>query len=404
MRKTFILLLFVAFGCATAYAGGYQVRLQGVKQTGMGLVGSSTSFGANSMFYNPGAMGFMQNRFEVSTGVSTIFSNIAYRSLESNYSAKTENPVSPPFYFYAAGKITDDLVAGLGVITPFGSKSVWDNDWKGRYLIQNISLQAITIQPTLAYRINDMLSIGVGLDYVMGKVALEKALPYNDNSYASLSGDANSMGFNIGISIKPTDKLTIGLDYRSKIDVTLEGGEALFFVPGSLATTIPDTNSFGATLPLPANFDAGIAWQATDKLLVAFEINYVFWNVYDTLKFTFEKKGELLNSSNPRIYKSTIIPRIGVQYEANSKLQLRAGMYYDPTPANHEYFTPETVTLNTMAFTLGLTYKPIDNLEIDLAFLQTLGMETEMHYKPGNFGGKYKSASSIPGLGITYKF
>ncbi|MDO9511720.1 MAG: outer membrane protein transport protein [Bacteroidales bacterium] len=404
MRKTFIILLIAAFSCTMAYAGGYQVRLQGVKQSGMGLVGSSTCFGVNSMYYNPGALGFMKDRFEVSAGISPIFSSITYRSFESNYTAKTENPVSPPFYVYAAGKITDDLVAGIGVMTPYGSKSVWADDWKGRYLIQNIALKAVFIQPTLTYKVHDMLSIGVGLDYVMGSVELQKALPYNDNSYANLSGDATSMGFNVGLIFKPTDYLTFGIDYRSKVDVTLEGGDAAFYAPASLAGAIPAANKFGATLPLPGNLDVGVSWQATEDLLVAFEVNYVMWGVYDTLKFTFEEQGALLNSSNPRMYESKIIPRIGIQYNVSDKLQLRAGGYYDPTPANSDYFTPETVTLNTIAFTAGLTYIPVRNLEIDVAFLQTLGQETDMNYTPGNFGGKYKSASSIPGLGITYKF
>lgn len=404
MRKTLLLLSCMGMIASTALAGGYQVRLQGARQTGMGLIGAPLAFGSSSIFYNPGAMGFHSSRFDFTAGGSTIISRISYQALGSDYSAQTDNPVSTPFFLYAQGKITENLVAGIGVYTPYGSKSVWPDDWKGRYLIQNISLQAIYIQPTLSYKVTDWLGIGAGLVFVNGKVDLEKAVPYNTGSKAALSGTANSMGFNVGVYVKPTEKLSIGIDYRSHIDTEVEGGDATFSVPASLNTLIPSSNKFNASLPLPANLDFGVSYQVNEKLLLAFELDYVFWGKYDTLKFTFEQAGDKLNSDNPRLYSDRLIPRIGAEYTLNEKLQFRLGAYYDQTPTNEEYFNPETVSLNTLAVSAGITYKPIPNLRIDLSYLQLHGMESERAYKPAEFSGKYRSFTAIPGLGITYSF
>jgi long-chain fatty acid transport protein len=155
---------------------------------------------------------------------------------------------------------------------------------------------------------------------------------------------------------------------------------------------------------MPANLDFGVSIQATDNLLLSLELNWVMWGVYDTLTFTFKEKGELLNSKNPRLYSDSYIPRLGIEYTASEKLTLRAGAYYDKTPTNKDYFNPETVSLNTMAFTFGFTYKPTDNLKVDFSFAQLFGQEMERAYTPANFSGKYKSSASIPGLGITYSF
>ena len=79
-------------------------------------------------------------------------------------------------------------------------------------------------------------------------------------------------------------------------------------------------------------------------------------------------------------------------------------MYYDPTPTNEEYFTPETVSLNTIAFTLGATITPVKGLDIDISYLELHGLEAEKTYSPDNFAGTYKTMTFIPGIGLHYRF
>jgi len=57
--KKIIFFLGAVFIASTVMAGGYQVRLQGNKQTGFGLVGTPMIFGSSSQFYNPGSLSFM---------------------------------------------------------------------------------------------------------------------------------------------------------------------------------------------------------------------------------------------------------------------------------------------------------------------------------------------------------
>ena len=82
----------------------------------------------------------------------------------------------------------------------------------------------------------------------------------------------------------------------------------------------------------------------------------------------------------------------------------RAGAYYDPTPTNEDYFTPETVSLNTVALTFGLSIVAVEGLSIDLSYLQLFGLESDKAYTPDGFAGTYKSQSYIPGLGLSYNF
>jgi len=391
----------------SVFAGGYQVRLQGNKQTGMGLVGTPLNFGASSMFYNPGSLAMMKTNWSFEVGASYILSHATFEKSESNYTAETDNPGSTPFYFYGAGKINKLITVGLAVYTPFGSSANWNDDWAGNLLVQNIDLQAIYFQPTVSFNINDKLGIGGGFIYAMGNVGLNKALNYNDangQSTVNLEGKGSNLGYNVGLIFKPTEKWSLGLDYRSEIMMKVEDGDATFNIPPSLEGTIPPNNTFSAELPLPANLDFGVAVQATSKFLVSVEFDWTFWSVYDTLTFTFAEEGDLLNSSNPREYHNAFIPRIGLEYAFSEKFQLRVGAYYDPTPTNPNYFTPETVSLNTTAITAGFSWYPVKNLGIDFSIVQLFGQQSQKNYVPDNFGGTYKTNTTAPGIGISYSF
>lgn len=404
MRKLFIFSMLLAMSYVTTQAGGYQVRLQSNRSTGMGLTGTGLQMGASSMFFNPGALSMMETKMDFSAGLSGIISKISFQQTGQNLVSETENKLGTPFYVYGAGKINEKWAVGLAIYTPYGSSAKWEDDWAGRLLIQNIALQAIFIQPTISYQITDKLGFGAGLVYTTGSVKLQKGLNYGPDSYVELDGSASGIGFNLGAFYAASEKLSLGINYRSEMMMDVSGGDAKFNVPFSLGTTIPAENKFSASLPLPANLDFGVSYQATDKLLLAAEVNWVMWGTYETLEFTFEEKGELLNSVNPRQYKDTFILRIGAEYQFNDMFTFRAGAYYDPSPTNEDYFTPETVSLDNIAFTLGLSIYPTERLSIDLSYLQISGLEAKKNYQPDNFGGTYKSAAFIPGFGLSYRF
>lgn len=402
--KSLISLFCAVLFTATTFAGGYQVRLQGNKNNGIGLIGSPFSWGASSIFYNPGALSFSPEKYNFSIGGSFVNSNATFQSAGSLYTAETNNPVGTPAYLYMSAHVSPRWTVGMGVYTPYGSSIQWDTDWAGRNLVQSISMKSYFFQPTVAYKISDQLSVGAGFVYAVGAVKFEKGLNYSPNAYAELDGDTDNFGYNVGIMYKPSKSVSIGLDYRSRIDMEIDNGNATFFAPPAIYDQIPMHNKFSATLPLPANLDLGVAWEINEKWLVAAELNYVQWSAYKELSFTFAEKGELLNNTSPRNYKDVVIARVGAQYKLNDMIVLRAGGYYDPSPADKEYFTPETVTLNTIGATLGASIYPVKGLSIDISYLQTFGLEAEKSFAPENFNGTYKTSGIIPGIGINYNF
>ncbi len=409
--KKILLIGYLFFMAAIAgHAEGYQVNLQGQRQTGMGHIGTGLSLGASSIHFNPGALSLMESNWEFSFGVSPIFSsNTFQKQAPSIYETYSDNPVGTPFYLYAAGKINDKLTLGIGVTTPYGNSLVWGDDWDGRYLIQDISFSAIYIQPTISYKLFDNLSLGAGFSVVPGSVELGKALPLigqdGEEGEVDLSGSTMGFGYNVGLFFQASEKFSVGVDYRSKIDMVMEGGDAKFTVPSSMQGYFPADNTFSATLPLPANLTLGLGWNPSEKLTLGFDFQYVFWSAYQSLDFDFGTNTYALEDShNPRNFENSAVYRIGAEYHLSSKIDLRAGFYYDQTPIPEDYLSPETPGTNKYGMSGGLSWYITDKLSMDLSFLFIQGEKREDGYKEADFYGTYYTNAVIPGFGLNYSF
>lgn len=407
MTKYFIAILFAALGLKS-YAEGYQVNVQSQKNTAMGHTGTALMLGASSVHFNPGALGLMQKDYDFTLGGSFVFSKVTFSKQNSTYQTETDSPTGTPFYFYGAARLSDRFVASLGVNTPFGNSLAWNEDWDGRYLIQDISLRAIVVQPTLSFKLSDKLGIGAGAMIVFGGVDLNKALPVmgpDGEAHANIEGTTTAFGFNAGLYYQASDALSLGLNYRSEVAMKMEDGNAKFFVTPALSSAFPPDNKFDAELPLPANLTFGAAIKVNRQLTLAADLQYVFWDAYQELVFDFkENTPQLQDSYNPRKYENTLIYRLGAEYVINKKLIVRAGAYFDETPISDEYLNPETPGMNKIGMSLGASYMLTDNWSVDASFLYITGVERDAGYQPANFYGTYNSRAIIPGIGVSYSF
>jgi len=413
MRKLLSLTLLALAGSA-AFAGGYRVSIQGQKQLAMGHTGVAIVNSAEVAFFNPAGMAFLDKKFNLSVGGSALFANTKFQENVFNTSASSKN-MGTPFSLYATYKINDWFSAGLAVYTPYGSAVKWDQNWQGAYLVNNIDLMAIFVQPTVSFRVGEHFSIGGGPIYASGSVNFNRNL-FAANGVFQVNNDPTDLtidakgisawGYNLGMMFNPTKKLRVGLNYRSEIIMEARGGEAKFNdVPAIATTSLPNT-TFNADLPLPAEVTAGISYQVTDKWLVAVDYNHAMWSAYKSLDVDFENP-VLTDSKNPRNYKNVSTYRIGTQYKANEKFTFRAGYYFDESPVQDTYFAPETPRNDSNAFTGGLTYQLNSKLGIDFSFLYIHFDEIENSYDynaNGQFKGTYKSVVFSPGVGITYGF
>lgn len=434
--KKIIIAASLVLASLGASAEAYQVNLQSTRQTGMGHVGAALKLGSESMFFNPAGLSYMESTFDASLGGSGVISTINYTGSDDELT-QTDNPISTPIYFNAAFKINDRLAAGVSVTNPYGSSLDWGYDWDGAELVQDISLQAFNIQPTLSYRINDQLSVGAGLMINFGSVSLSRAaLPagvltaimgsgYSDVVPAAvkLTGDSEvAFGVNIGLMYDINEKWTVGASYRSKVDLEIaEGDTEVSYTSEKIeyefnqlspttvaAMSMLDNSTFSATMPLPANLTVGVAYKPIDDLVISADIQRVFWSSYESLEFVFSNYTDSFSEKN---YKDTFIVRIGAQYRVFDYGEIRIGAYLDQSPIPSDYYSPETPGMDKYGLSAGLSYFVNDYLTVDLAFLYVYGAQrtgsvdyTSSYYGATSFSGTYSSESYIPSIGVSFKF
>ena len=133
-----------------------------------------------------------------------------------------------------------DLTAGIGVTVPFGSLNRWPVDGPFRSATTFSTLPLLDVKPTLAYRLTENVSIGVGADMytfsgLVGEGHIERqsvwpgGLGIPAGSRVELSGRDTAAGFNAGLlytALRNGDGkplVNIGIVYRSQATLHLKG-------------------------------------------------------------------------------------------------------------------------------------------------------------------------------------
>lgn len=399
------------------FAGGFQLNFQSQKGIGMGVTYLATATEAATVFYNPGAMYNLKGH-NFTAGLTLIFPEVALQT-PSTYNIRQTTGTAKPIHFYYAAEITNKLRAGISINNQFGSSSSFEDNWEGKFIVQNISLKTFMYQPTLSYAILPQLSIGLGYIYTQGLFHFEKAVPItgknSDYGKAILSGSGFGNSFNIGIYSKLIDSedkyykqtFAIGIDYRHFIKINLDNGKAEFKnIPSSLKNVFPDNTKFSSSLTLPAVLSGGlnVRLKEKDKFAVefAYDIIKTFWSSYDTLKFDFENV-DTPDASIPKNWKDAITHRFGVDLTIWDKISLRLGVYTDQSPIPSGFVSPELPDNSHTGYTAGIGIKVMKNLSIDIAYLYSY-VERSDYLLSAGFDAKYRRRVNTIGFAVNYKF
>ena len=406
LAASLVVTSFASFGA------GYQLNLQGLRQLAMGGTGAATPWDVSTIFYNPGALARI-NTIQAYVGVLNIMPRTAYGNYEG--STRSVERSFTPFNFYVGGTVKDKsrLALGLGIYTPYGTGLTWENAWPGRYLVQSVDLKCVFVQPTIAYKLSDVWSVGAGFIYAAGTFDMKQALPVQNvvgttyaDATAHLHGSGNGVGFNVGLHMKASDRLSLGLTYRSQVTMDVGGGSATFVVNPTLKAMFPDTK-FSSFLPLPQVATLGIAVKPlnNERLTLQADFNYTGWNSFDSLYIDFSDHTSALKDIHaPRHYRNTFTARLGANYKISKVVSVMGGSAYDPTPVVNRFVSPDLPDADRVIITCGAAVKPIKRFTILAACEFVTSLKRAASYDFGNFKGTYWTQAITPGVAVYYNF
>ena len=295
----------IVLSASTAFSSGYQLNEHGAQGVSMGGAFVARAWDPSAIYFNPAGLSFIKG-FNVMLGGTLILPSTTFTG---PYPDNTETKMNSLSFFppnaYVTYNFDNGLAAGIGVFTPEGLGTSWPQDWVGRFIITKINLQSFDINPTVSYSLNDMVSFGVGFDYALGTVELEKynQTPFSDSlgnpitPFLHMQGDAKGIGYNFGIMLKPYENISLGFSYRSKINYKVDNGTATFSQDGSLAGELPG-GAVSTALPFPTTWYAGIAYTG-DNFSIEADYQYVGWSAYDSLTINFASRNSSFNKIHP---------------------------------------------------------------------------------------------------------
>ncbi|KAA0259403.1 transporter [Deferribacter autotrophicus] len=409
--KVLIILLFPIL----LYANGFQINEQGAKALGMGGAFVAQANDPSAVYFNPAGITQLEN-MQISLGVSPIH---PYATFKSDTTGKSTDAEDKTFYipnFYATLKLSDKLATGLGVFSNFGLSTEWPDDWEGKYIVggTNAEIVTLTINPNIAYKLTDKLSIAFGIDIQKMEITLENKIytgaPIDASS--KLKGYNWAMGWNAAIHYKITDNWNFGISYRSKIKHEIKDGtHDLYNLYNPLNGSYFDyQRTASADITLPDILYIGTSYKF-GRFTFELDGQWTGWSSYDELKVEYEK--DMLSTTfgdqivKPKDWNDVWAIRFGVQYKVNKLLDLRAGIIRDFTPIPDETIDPLVPSGDRWLYALGFGLN-FEKVTLDFAYnyLDDEGRDFNNEVgQPYNVIGKFTDVSAhIFGVNLTYKF
>jgi long-chain fatty acid transport protein len=400
LRRLSLFSLAVALVCpGPAFADGWKIQLQGVKALGLGYAGRALAEDATTVWFNPAGMTRLEQRWTITTGLSVISFDLAYTDrgsrnvlglpllgLSSINGGQT--PVPPPFHFYAVRRLgtgnDGKWWVGLGVNAPHGLIDDYGRQWTGRYHATNSELRVLNVNPNVAYKLNDRVSIGVGFDVQRSTATLANRLDFGSFAAAlglplapqthdggiELTSSDLAFGYDLSLAWQVTSQTRVASTYRSQIEHTLEG-TADFEVPAT-ASLLKAAGGFVSTsaravLPMPRELSGSVSHELNDRWTVVGDVTWTDWSQFERLDVTFGNPAQPPLAQDAS-YDDSVRGAGGVVFRATDTWTFRGGGLYEVSPVPDGTRTPRLPEVNNAGFTLGGSYRLGPSWDLDFAW------------------------------------
>ncbi|QGP55522.1 Putative outer membrane protein precursor [Piscirickettsia salmonis] len=402
------------------YAAGFQINEMSPKLQGSALAGAASSWGdVDAMYLNPASLGGVTAN-EVYLGGSYIDPKVTLKDASATQSGaalagasedgNVANSALVP-NMYAVWKVNDKIVAGLSVTVPWGLETQYGNDWVGRYEAMDSKIESVAITPTIAFKLNDQWSLGVGVSAVRTKVTLSQysgsasVLPATQPS--TVSGDDWGYGYLLGIQYRPMHSTVLGLSYRSAVKSVIEGDASLSTAGVPAATGL--LGSASADLELPAVWNLGITQKITSKWKVMANAQYVEWSSVQSINVNINVPGVgSVTMDSDLNYKNAWLFSLGSAYDLTPKWQLRFGAAFDQTPTNNIDRDARIPDSNRIWATIGVGYHIDKNFSVDAVYQRIFMQDSTINKTStdalNNVQANYSGYANVFGLGLSWKF
>ncbi len=404
-------------GFATAAsAGGFAIGEQSTVFMGTASAGNAAGGSIGSMYWNPAAAASLPGTNTESSYTLILPNSTSRVTGESSAAGFSPIPSGTPgassgnvgidaatSASYGTYQFSNDLWLGMSLSSPFGLATKPDDPgYLGSILGVTTKLLTVDATPTIAYRIAPGITIGAGVQimWAQGKVQFNENPTPGGSSVAQFGGTDWAFGGTAGIMIEPARGTTIGLGYRSGMDLNLGGS---FHQPNFPPVPIA-TGNYSATgsLKLPDLVTASFRQEISPVTRLLGTVEWTNWSRFQSLDLV--AKGAT-NISIPADWSDGWFFSLGGEYDYSPSLTLRTGVAYELSPEDDATKRFTTIPDNNRVWlNLGASYKWSESVTFDVAyshiFVQDGGFERTAVAVPVVLTGTQESSADLISVGM----
>lgn len=364
MRTKILALALLA--PALALANGYDVPSVNPRDLALGSSFLASPVDAAATYNNSAALARLGPGLNLSLAGSILILNTTWTDTSGSLNPSPESlkfkPVPPVSLFasygFKAGQYDMALGAGMNIVA--GGNVFWPEDWAGRGRIITVDRKIYGGYLSGAFALSKYVRLGAQAVYYYGTEYLKQGIQPFPDAYAELATKGGAFAPGFSLDVTPNDEWAFAADYKNKATMHLKG-DANFVVPPALATSVQD-QGVSHDLTYPSVLNVGLTWRATKALQLGFTYTYNWYEVYHEDAFVGDKGTTV---QVPRDYGNGHTYRLGAEYTASDRLQLRLGFERDISGLSTDTYSPTLPDSNAWVFAGGAGWMITPSLQLN---------------------------------------
>lgn len=404
-------------------SAGFRNEVPDAEALGKGSAFVAQANNPSAVYYNPAGLTQLKERY-VSFSYVAEFPENSFKPLSGDEVQMQRQYFLIPSLYLVENFGCKDFRFGLGVTAPYGLGTDWSHDSFSRLVATESDLEVMNINPTVAYKVNEKISVGAGIDYMISHISKHKRLApaLSDDGEFQLKGKDDGWGYNLGLLYKPSDKHSIGLSYRSEVELTYRGFASLDNL-NALYTIVFGGSSYNtdikSELAIPQTLAVGYAYRPNNKWTLETDVEWADWSCIEQDKVDYQSETNatrltVLNSGNPasKDWNDTLSYGFGAEYRATDRLALRIGYLFEDNPIPSANFDTALPDSDRHGITLGLGYT-FKAVKIDVSYMALFFVDRDVtndvdeNVTTGDdpdIDGEYEGFTNVFGINFTYKY
>ena len=326
----------------SATAGGVILYEVGTVDVGLAAAGyGARAQDASTVLANPAGMTRLTGS-QAAFGAQMLYGDLKFSSGAGTSGALTGGDGGNPVGWFPGGSaffshsVSPDLSVGFGLAGTFGLALEYDSDWVGRYYVQEATLMGVSLLPSIAYRINEQLSLGASINAMYSKmeqkVAINNPLSPEDGQLKVDDSDWG-WGVNLGLLYQIDPATRLGLVYNSQVVLNFQSDARFSNLEPLLQGLLGARGLLNAKIDLgmrvPQGLMGSVYHQLDDRWALLGSVGWQDWSEFGRVDVGISDTDNPKSVTADLDYKDTWRAAVGAQYRVSEPWLLHFGVAYD---------------------------------------------------------------------------